>query len=83
MEPVERYYIEKNIDADDEKSIIRDDDQLILESSDKEDKEDKPLKDKLKSNIGKTIVRAFSGEGLHFNRIKIDENLLKKKYFES
>ena len=79
MEPVERYYIEKNIDADDEKSIIRDDDQLISESS---DKEDKPLKDKLKSNIGKTIVRALSGEGLHFNRIKIDENLLKK-YFES
>ena len=78
MEPVERYYIEKNIDADDEKSIIRDDDQLILESSDKEDKEDKPLKDKLKSNIEKTIVRALSGEGLHFNRIKIDENLLKK-----
>ena len=28
-EPVERYYIEKNIDADDEKSIIRDDDKLI------------------------------------------------------
>ena len=81
MEPVERYYIEKNIDADDEKSIIREDDQLILESSDKEDKEDKeskPLKDKSKSNIGKTIVRALSGEGLYFNRIKIDENLLKK-----
>ena len=32
----------------------------------------------MKSNIGKTIVRALSGEGLHFNRIKIDENLLKK-----
>ena len=81
MEPVERYYIEKNIDADDEKSITRDDDQSILKSSDKEDKgdkEDKPLKDKLKSNIGKTIVRALSGEGLHFKRIKIDENLLKK-----
>ena len=67
--------------ADDEKSVIRDDDQLISESSDKEDKEDKedkPLKDKLESNIGKTIVRALSGEGLHFNRIKINENLLKK-----
>ena len=78
MEPIEQYYIEKNVLADDEKSIIRDDDQLISESSDKEDKEDKPLKDKLKSNIGKTIVRALSGEGLNFNRIKIDENLLKK-----
>ena len=49
----------KNIDADDEKSTIRDDDQLILESSDKEDKKDKSLKDELKSNIGKTIVRAL------------------------
>ena len=68
--------------ADDEKSIIRDDDQLIQESSDKEDKEDKSLKDKLKSDVKKTIVRALSGEGLHFNRIKIDENLLKK-YFKS
>ena len=48
MEPVEKYYFEKNVLADDEKSITRDDDQLILESSDKEDKEDKPLKDKLK-----------------------------------
>ena len=49
----------KNIEADDEKSIIKNDDQLIPESSDKEDKKDKPLKDKLKSNIGKTIVRAL------------------------
>ena len=39
MEPVEKYYIEKNIDADDEKSIIiKDDDQLVPETSDKEDK---------------------------------------------
>ena len=75
MEPVEQYYIEKNVLADDEKSIIRDDDQLISESS---DKEDKSLKDKLKSNIGKTIVRGLSGKGLNFNSIKIDENLLKK-----
>ena len=75
MEPVEKYYIEKNIDEDDEKSIIKDDDQLILETS---DKEDKSLKNKLKSNIGKTIVRALAGEGLHFNKIKIDENLSKK-----
>ena len=36
------------------------------------------MNDELKSNIGKTIVRALSGEGLHFNKIKIDENLLKK-----
>ena len=42
------------------------------------DKEDKSLKDKLKSDVSKTIARALSGEGLHFNRIKINENLLKK-----
>ena len=70
MEPVEKYYFEKNVLADDEESITRDDDQLILESNDKEDK--------LKSNIRKTIVRALSGEGLNINRIKIDESLLKK-----
>ena len=78
MEPVKQYYTEKNVLANDEKSIIRDDDQLISESSDKEDKEDKSLKDKLKSDISKTIVRVLSGEVLDFNRIKIDENLLKK-----
>ena len=61
--------------ADDEKSIIRDDDQLISESS---DKEDKSLKDKLKSDFSKTIIKSLTGQGLHFNRIKIDENLLKK-----
>ena len=75
MEPVEQYHIEKNVLADDEKSIIRDDDQLISESS---DKEDKSLKDKLKSDVSKTIVKALLGEGLDFNRNKIDENLLKK-----
>ena len=78
METVEKYYIEKNIDADDEKSIIRDDDQLISESSDKEDKEDKSLKDKLKFDVSKTIIKSLTGRGLNFNRIKIDENLLKK-----
>ena len=61
--------------ADDEKSIIRDDDQLTSESS---DKEDKSLKDKLKFDVKKTIVRGLSGEDLHFDRIKIDKNLLKK-----
>ena len=78
MEPVEKYYIEKNIDADDEKSIIKDGDLSIDIVPETSDKEDKSLKDELKSNIGKTIVRALSGEGLNFNRIKIDENLLKK-----
>ena len=68
MEPVERYYIEKDNEADDEKSII------VPVS----DKEDKSLKDELKSNIEKTIVRTLSGQGLNFDKIKIDKNLLKK-----
>ena len=73
MKPVEKYYEEKDIDADDEKSII------VPVS----DEEDKSLEDELKSNIGKTIVRTLSGQGLNFDKIKIDENLLKKKYFKS
>ena len=50
---------------------------MIPKTSDKT-KKDKSLKDKLKSDVSKTIIRALSGEGLNFNRIKIDENLLKK-----
>ena len=69
MEPVEKYYEEKDIDADDEKSII-------VPVSDKE--EDKSLKDELKNNTIKTIVNTLTGKGLNFDRIKIDENLLKK-----
>ena len=69
MEPVEKYYIEKNIDADDEKSII-------VPVSYKE--EDKSLKDELKNNAIKTVIKSLSGEGLNFDKIKIDENLLKK-----
>ena len=69
MEPIEKYYIEKNIDADDEKSII-------VPVSDKE--EDKSLKDELKNNAIKTVVNTLTGQGLNFDKIKIDENLLKK-----
>ena len=68
MEPVEKYYEEKNIDADDEKSII------VPVS----DKEDKSLKDELKNNAIKTVVNTLTGKGLNFDKIKIDENLLKK-----
>ena len=35
------------------------------------------LKDKLKSDIGKTIIKNFTGEGI-FDKIKIDKDLLKK-----
>ena len=69
MEPVEKYYEEKDIDVDDEKSII-------VPSSDKE--EDKSLKDELKNNAIKTVVNTLTGQGLNFDKIKIDENLLKK-----
>ena len=69
MEPVEKYYEEKDIDADDEKSII-------VPVSDKE--EDKSLKDELKNNTIKTVVNTLTGQGLNFDKIKIDENLLKK-----
>ena len=68
------YYKEKDIDADDEKSII-------VPVSDKE--EDKSLTDKLKNNAIKTVVNTLTGQGLNFDKIKIDENLLKKKYFKS
>ena len=54
----------------------------IPETSVKKDKEDKSLKDNLKSDVKKTIIKSLTGQGLHFNRIKIDENLLKK-YFKS
>ena len=76
MEPLEKYYKEKDDEADDEKSIIRDDDLSIVPSSDKE--EDKSLKDELKNNAIKTVVNTLTGQGLNFNKIKIDENLLKK-----
>ena len=36
------------------------------------------MKDKLKFDVTKTIVKTLTGQGLHFNRIKIDKNLLKK-----
>ena len=78
MEPVEKYYIEKNIDADDEKSIIKDDDLSIDIVPETSDKEDKSLKDELISNTLKTVNNVITGQGLNFDKIKIDENLLKK-----
>ena len=84
LEPIGQYYIDKddNLSLDDE-SLKRElenihSKDIIPGTSGKKTEKDKSLKDELKSNIGKTIVRALSGEGLNFNRIKIDENLLKK-----
>ena len=42
------------------------------------DKKDESLKDELKNNTIKTVVNTLTGQGLNFNKIKIDENLLKK-----
>ena len=78
MEPVERYYKEKDDEADDEKSIIKDDDQLIPETSTEKTEEDKSLKDELISNTLKTVNNVITEEGLSFDKIKIDENLSKK-----
>ena len=80
MEPVERYYKEKDDDADGEKYIIKDDDndQLIPETSTEKTEEDKSLKDKLICNTLKTANNNITGQCLNFDKIKIDENLLKK-----
>ena len=85
LNPILRHYIDKddaNLSLDDETfkrelETVHSKD-IIPETITEKTEKDKSLKDELKSNIGKTIVRALSGEGLHFNRIKIDENLLKK-----
>ena len=59
MEPVQQYHIEKNIEADDEKSIIKDDDLSIDIIPETSNKEDKSLKDKLKSDVSETIVETL------------------------
>ena len=87
LDPIAQYYIDKddkkddNLSLDDEsfKRELEDHSKVIIpETSIKKAKKDKSLKDILKYDVSKTIIRALSGEGLDFNRIKIDENLLKK-----
>ena len=68
----------KNIDADDEKSIIKDGDLSIDIVPETSDKEDKSLKDELICNTLKTVNNVITGQGLNFDKIKIDENLLKR-----
>ena len=91
LDLIAQYYINKddkkddNLSLDDEsfKRELEDHSKDIIPKTSDKTKKDKSLKDKLKSDVSKTIVRALSGEGLHFNRIKIDENLLQKEYFKS
>ena len=42
------------------------------------DKKDESLTEELKNNTIKTVNNTLTGQGLNFNKIKIDENLLKK-----
>ena len=89
-----QYYIDKDGDKDDkddnllldDESLKRELDEIIRETSNEKtekdksskDKKDKSLKHKIKSEALKTITNTLTGQGLNFNRIKIDENLLKK-----
>ena len=65
--------------------INKDDDRSQRESETVEepttetsDKKDESLKDELKDNAIKTVVNTLTGQGLNFNWVMIDENLLKK-----
>ena len=79
LDSIAQYYIEKNDNLSiDDKSLKRELDEVIPEPRNKTTKKDKSLKDKLKSDVSKTIVKTLTGQGLNFNKIKIDPNLLKK-----
>ena len=70
MEPIKKYYNEKSIEGDDERSIMIDDDDNIPGPS------NQSLKEELKSNIGETFIKTLTGQG--YNKIRIDQDLLKK-----
>ena len=86
LDAITQYYIDKDDDSslDDESfkrelETIQDDSKdIISETSSEKTEKDKSLKDKLKSDVSKTIAKTLTGQGLHFDKIKIDENLLKK-----
>ena len=86
LDPIAQYYINKdnkkdyNLSLDDEsfKRKLEDHSKDMIPKTSDKTKKDKSLKEKLEYDVSKTIVRALSGEGLNFNRIKIDGNLLKK-----
>ena len=83
LNPIAQYYIDKddNLSLDDEsfKRELKDHSKdIIPEVSTEKTEKDKSLQDKLKSDVSKTIIKSLTGQGLHFNRIKIDKNFLKK-----
>ena len=65
------------INKGDDKSQ-RESEMLEEPTTETSDKKDESLKDELKNNAIKTVVNTLTGQGLNFNKIKIDENLLKK-----
>ena len=86
LDPIAQYYIDKddkkddNLSLDDEsfKRELEDHSKDMIPKTSDKTKKDKSLKHKLKSDVSKTIIKSLTGQGLNFNRIKIDENLLKK-----
>ena len=80
LNPIAQYYIDKddNLSLDDEsfKRELEDHSKDIIPET--SDKTNISLKDELKSNIGKTIIKTLTGQGLNFKKMKIDPNLLKK-----
>ena len=72
INPINQHYIDKD------ESVSSD---IIPETSTSKNDRNKSLIPKLKSNIGKTIIKTVTGEG--YNKIKIDQDLLKKEYFKS
>ena len=74
LDPIMEIYINKDDDRSQRESETVE--ESTTETSDKE--EDKSLKDELISNTLKTVNNIITGQGLNFDKIKIDENLLKK-----
>ena len=85
LNPIVQHYIDKdyddNLSLDDEsfKRELEDDSKdIIPETSVKKTEKDKSLKAELKSDVTENIVKTITGQGLDFNKIKIDPDLLKK-----
>ena len=75
LDAIAQYYIDKDDKKDDNLSLdnesfkreLEDHSKDMIPKTSNKTKKDKSLKDKLKSDASKTIVRALSGEGLDFN----------------